>query len=84
MRFLHSELAHVVSFPSVYSTNADEVACIGIHLAMLELLLGTFLFFKQCPTAVLSPTTTNESMEFENYFLIAPKSHRCEVQLRQA
>ncbi|KAJ9665637.1 hypothetical protein H2201_004329 [Coniosporium apollinis] len=61
---------------------AGSRTCIGIHLAMLELLLGTFLLFKQCPAAVLSPTTTDESMEFENYFLIAPKSHRCEIQLR--
>lgn len=52
-----------------------------LHLVMLELTLGAFKFFKQCPSAALSKTTTEESMEIENYFLIAPKSHRCEVSL---
>ncbi|KIW68485.1 hypothetical protein PV04_04427 [Phialophora macrospora] len=54
--------------------------CIGLHLATSELQLGTFLFLKNCPTATLAESTTNESMEIENYFLIAPKSHRCELQ----
>lgn len=46
---------------------------------MLELLTGAFVFFKECPSAVLAPETTDETMEFENYFLIAPKSHKCEI-----
>jgi hypothetical protein len=48
---------------------------------MMELLLGTFVFFKQCPEAKLAPSTTEECMAFENYFLIAPKGHRCDVVL---
>ena len=56
-------------------------ACIGLHLAMLELTLGVFRFFKECPHAKLAASTTEESMEIENYFLIAPKSHRCEIYL---
>jgi len=64
------------------ATHADPIACIGIHLAMLELLLGAFIFFKQIPEAELSPKTTDESMGFENYFLIAPKSHCCEIRMR--
>ncbi|TKA71971.1 hypothetical protein B0A49_05334 [Cryomyces minteri] len=61
---------------------AGSRTCLGIHLAMLELLLGAFTFLKQIPDATLSPTTTDESMEFENYFLIAPKSHCCQIQSR--
>ncbi|EXJ86111.1 hypothetical protein A1O1_06480 [Capronia coronata CBS 617.96] len=53
--------------------------CLGIHLASNELLLGAFVFFKTCPTAVLAESTTDSSMEMENYFLIAPRAHRCEV-----
>ncbi|KAK4981041.1 hypothetical protein LTR28_007969 [Elasticomyces elasticus] len=59
---------------------AGSRTCIGMHLAMLELLLGAFIFFKRCPEAVLAPATTDESMEFVNYFLIAPKSHRCLIR----
>ena len=60
---------------------AGSRICLGIHLALQELLLGTFVFFKTCPTARLAASTTDESMEIENYFLIAPKSHRCEIVL---
>ncbi|KAF3398836.1 putative sterigmatocystin biosynthesis P450 monooxygenase, partial [Talaromyces pinophilus] len=55
--------------------------CIGMHLAMNELMLGTFVFFKTCPSITLAESTTDASMEIENYFLIAPKSHRCEVKI---
>lgn len=56
------------------------VVCLGIHLAMLELTMVTFRFLKECPTAELCASTTPGSMEIENFFLIAPKSHRCEIQ----
>lgn len=49
---------------------------------MSELLLGTFLFFKQCPGAVLAPSATDAAMEMENYFLVAPKGHRCELTVK--
>ena len=55
--------------------------CLGIHLAMLELQLGIATFFKECPTARILPSTTDESMEFINYFLIAPKGGKCEIIL---
>lgn len=55
--------------------------CIGIHLARMELRLATTLFFRHCKGAQLARSTTPESMEFENFFLIAPKSHRCEIVL---
>lgn len=57
--------------------------CLGIHLAMDELMLGAFVFFKSCPDVALAQSTTDESMAFENYFLIVPRAHRCEVTATQ-
>jgi len=48
---------------------------------MLELALTAFRFFKECPDARLAQSTTPESMEVENYFIINPRSHRCDVTL---
>jgi hypothetical protein len=58
---------------------ANISGCIGIHLAKLELTLAAFYFFKQCPKAKLAATMTDACMDFENYFLIAPKGHVCEI-----
>ena len=60
---------------------AGSRICLGIHLALQELMLGAFVFFKTCATARLAPSTTDSSMDFENYFLIAPRSHKCEILL---
>ncbi|KAF2238297.1 cytochrome P450 [Viridothelium virens] len=57
--------------------------CLGIHIAKMELRLATVLFFRRNKGAKVSPSTTPESMEFQNYFLIAPISHRCMIQLKQ-
>jgi cytochrome P450 len=56
-------------------------SCIGLHLASMELRIGAFEFFRRFPSARLAQSTTPESMEMENFFLIAPKSHRCEVEV---
>jgi hypothetical protein len=47
----------------------------------MELRLATFAFFKQYHNARLAASTTPASMEMENFFLIAPKAHVCEVML---
>ena len=62
-------------------TITPTTACLGIHLAMMELQLSIYLFMKECKGARLASSTTDESMEIENYFLIMPKSHRCEISL---
>jgi hypothetical protein len=52
-----------------------------MHLAVNELLLGTFVFLKTCASIRLADSATDSAMEIENYFLIAPKSHRCELEI---
>lgn len=54
-------------------------SCLGIHLAWMELRLATAKFFLQCRGVKLAPTVTEQSMEPQHYFLIAPVSHKCEI-----
>lgn len=54
--------------------------CLGIHLAEMELRHGLTAFFRECRDIQLSESTTLESMQMENYFLISPKSKRCFVK----
>ncbi|KAK0111924.1 hypothetical protein ONS96_001191 [Cadophora gregata f. sp. sojae] len=53
--------------------------CIGLHLAQAELTLAAAKFFKECSSATVR--TRDEDMEQENYFLVAPTGHKCEVVL---
>lgn len=55
--------------------------CLGQHLARLEMLLAAIEFFRAFPKAHLPEETTDESMAFQNYFLVQPQSHRCVVNL---
>lgn len=48
----------------------------------MELRHATCLFFKECVGARLAEETTDASMEMENYFLIVPKAHKCDITLR--
>lgn len=57
--------------------------CLGLNIAKMELRLGAALFFRRNKAAEVAPSTTPESMEFENYFLISPISHKCMIQLKQ-
>ncbi|KAL4880289.1 cytochrome P450 [Aspergillus karnatakaensis] len=58
---------------------AGSRICLGIHLAYMELRLAAAEFFRECRGVKLAPSVTKESMAFENYFLIAPRGHKCEV-----
>ncbi|KAG9204035.1 hypothetical protein G6514_001671 [Epicoccum nigrum] len=58
---------------------AGARSCIGIHLARMELRYAVAFMFREMKGVKLAASTTPESMEFENFFLIAPKAHRCEI-----
>ncbi|KAM0345672.1 hypothetical protein ACHAPU_006327 [Fusarium lateritium] len=60
---------------------AGSRVCIGLHLAWMELRLGAALFFRECRGARLGPEMTDEMMELENHFLVAPKGHSCVVKV---
>ena len=65
---------------AVYSPfGSGPRTCLGVHLAYMELRLAAVEFFRRCSGASLAPSTTAESMEMENFFLIAPMGHKCEV-----
>ncbi|OJJ66764.1 hypothetical protein ASPBRDRAFT_188188 [Aspergillus brasiliensis CBS 101740] len=53
--------------------------CLGMHLAWMELRLAAAEFFRECRGVRLASGTTRESMKPENYFLIAPSGHRCDI-----
>jgi cytochrome P450 len=58
-------------------------SCVGIHLARMEMRYAVAFFFRECRGARLGSKTTKESMEFENFFLIAPKGHACWIEMKE-
>jgi len=56
-------------------------ACLGLHIARMELRYAVAMFFRELPGAKLADSVTNESMMPLNFFLIAPKGHKCEIIL---
>lgn len=46
---------------------------------MMELALGAAHFFTEFPDARIADGMSESDMFPENYFLIAPRSHRCMV-----
>ncbi|KAF2130179.1 cytochrome P450 [Dothidotthia symphoricarpi CBS 119687] len=71
----HSPAARTAFHPF----GAGARSCIGIHLARMELRYAVAFFFRECKGIKLAQQTTPESMDFVNFFLIAPKAHRCEI-----
>ncbi|KAI0481980.1 cytochrome P450 [Xylariaceae sp. FL0804] len=57
--------------------------CVGLHLAKVELRLAAALFFRTFPRARVSTREgfSDADMDKELYFLIAPKGHRCLIDL---
>lgn len=55
--------------------------CLGIHLARMELRLAAALFFREMKGVKLAPGMTDKMMDVKNYFLIAPRGHKCEITL---
>ena len=60
---------------------AGSRACIGMHLAYMELRLATAEFFRVFNGARLAPSTTPDSMQMEHFFAGAPQAHQCEILL---
>ncbi|KAF2169453.1 hypothetical protein M409DRAFT_65111 [Zasmidium cellare ATCC 36951] len=60
---------------------AGSRICIGMHLADMELRMATAAFFREFRGAKLAASTTPESMEVDNTFLIEPHGHACRVVL---
>ncbi|KAF7713435.1 Cytochrome P450 monooxygenase [Penicillium ucsense] len=56
--------------------------CIGIHLAHMEMRLGTALFFRKFPSAQVSAREgmSENDMDMEAFFLMAPRGHRCLIE----
>lgn len=54
-----------------------------MHLARMELRLATALFFRTFPTAQLSTKEdmTEDDMTMKAFFLMAPKGHRCLIDV---
>ena len=60
---------------------AGSRACIGMHLAYMEIRLATAEFFRVFKGARLAPSATPQCMEMEHFFAGAPKGHKCEIVL---
>jgi len=48
----------------------------------MELRYAAAFLFRECKGIRLAASTTAESMAFANFFLIAPKAHKCEITMR--
>ncbi|CVK86923.1 related to benzoate 4-monooxygenase cytochrome P450 [Fusarium proliferatum] len=80
-RFVDKSILTAAQKAAFSPFGAGSRICIGLHLAWMELRLGAALFFRECRGATLSPEMTDEMMEMENRFLIAPKGHKCVVKV---
>ncbi|TDZ17285.1 putative sterigmatocystin biosynthesis P450 monooxygenase STCB [Colletotrichum orbiculare MAFF 240422] len=60
---------------------AGSRICLGIELARMELRLAAAVLFRRCRGLRSAPDMTDDVMEMENFFMIAPRGHRCDVVL---
>ncbi|KAF9873073.1 cytochrome P450 [Colletotrichum karsti] len=62
---------------------AGTRVCIGLHLAKMEIRMAAALLFRKCAGLRLSSTMTDDIMSLENFFIIQPIGHRCDVTLSE-
>ena len=66
-------------------TVADMVAvCLGQNVARLELLHAVATFFHECSDARIAESTTPESMEILDFFVIKPAGGKLEITMAMA
>lgn len=60
----------------------NPLACLGRHLARIELRLITTRFFKAFPNAEISTQEgmSDKDMEPALHFLMVPSGHRCLIE----
>ena len=79
-RWLHENKRVLDAGQAAFSPfGAGSRTCLGIHLAWMELRLATAEFFRRCRGVKLGPGVDWERMKPENYFLISPRGHYCEI-----
>lgn len=61
---------------------AGAYSCLGINLAWMELRYATAFLFRECRGMRIAPSMSADCMDLENYFVIVPKGHTCEVTLQ--
>ncbi|KAF4778325.1 TRI11 [Colletotrichum scovillei] len=60
---------------------AGSRICLGVELARMELRLAVAVLFRECRDLKMAPEMTDKMMEMENFFMISPVGHKCEVSL---
>lgn len=50
----------------------------------MELLHATALFFREMPNARLAPSVTEDSMDMFDFFVLKPKSGKCEITITES
>lgn len=80
-RWLNENLSMDIAKAAMSPFGKGSRTCLGIHLARMELRYGLVIFLRECRSLTIAASATKESMDVENFFLIAPKSHRCHLTM---
>lgn len=67
----------------IWTDRSCALACVGQHLARLELLFALQTFFRECPDVVMAKSADEKCMERLDFFTAKPRSGKVEVTRRQ-